>query len=245
MCHLCRFPTSPGETRRSFFRKLAGAAVATGLIGTARAANAGGPPPLVASSGWARLLTPHREWEFHRDREAQLVDFIRQDRSLNFNTRLGVADPASLADLCRYPFIFTFDMTMISDPRQWANIREYLYRGGFLYVDNCVHVSPDIKAYRQDHLVRLTRLLPASEWRRLSNDHPIYRTRYPIKPEQLPDDRNMPADQLRALYGVFDDNRMVALVSMAHLFCGWPENPWYVESCKKQMVNIYAYSRAH
>ncbi len=248
MCHLCRFPTPPVETRRGFFRQLAGAAVSAGLVGTgraARAANAGDPPPAVASSGWGRILTPHPEWDFHNDREAQVVDFIREDRSLGANMRHGVADPRNLASLCQYPFLFSFDLTDIRDAREWANLREYIYRGGFLYLDNCVHVSPNITAYRTDHLTRLTRLLPASEWRRLSDDHPIYRTRYPIKPSQLPDDAHTPDDQLRALYGVFDDDRMVALVSMAHLFCGWPERPSYVEADKKQMVNIYAYARAH
>ena len=246
MCDHCHASLPPGETRREFIRKLAVATAAVGVMGTARVAAAqAAAPATLPTAGWARLITPHREWDFHRDRESHEVEFLRQDPTLNFNTRSATVHPDDLADLCRSPFIFTFDMTMISSGRAWENIREYLYRGGFLYVDNCVHVSPDIRAYREDHLRRLTRLLPASEWRRLSDDHPIYRARYPIKVKALPDDQNTPPDQLRALYGVFDDDRMVALVSMAHLFCGWPEHPEYVDACMKQMANIYAYSRSH
>jgi hypothetical protein len=245
MCDECHSPSSPGETRRGFLRKLAGAVATASLIGTTHGTAAESPPLEVANTGWARLVTRHPEWNFHNEREEQLIDFIRRDRELKFNTRLSVAYPDSLENLCKTPFLFTFDMTAMDDPREWANIREYLYRGGFLYLDNCVHVSPDMQAFRHDHLLRLTRLLPSSEMRRLSNDHPIYRTRYPITLDQLPKDPKTPADQRGALYGVFDDNRMVALLSLAHLFCGWPQNPGIVDACMKQMVNIYAYSRAH
>jgi Domain of unknown function (DUF4159) len=245
MCDHCPLPASPGETRRGFLRKLAGAAATASLLGSTRTAAQENSPPAVANSGWARIWTRHPEWDVHSDREERLIDFIRRDRELKFTTKLGVAHPSNLEDLCKTPFLFSFDLTAMDDPQEWTNLREYLYRGGFLYLDNCVHVSPDMQAFRHDHLLRLTRLLPASEMRRLSPEHPIYRARYPIKLDQLPGDQKTSAEQHGALYGVFDDNRMVALLSLAHLFCGWPENPGIVEACMKQLTNIYVYSRAH
>lgn len=245
MCEHCPSPVPSGESRRGFLKTFAAAVAAAGLIGTARAATAENPPPQVASSGWARVVTRHPRWDVHSDREADLLAFIRRDRELKFNPRIEVVRPGNLEELCKTPFLFSFDLTAMDDPREWANLREYLYRGGFLYLDNCVAISPDLQAFRQDHLLRLTRLLPASEMRRLSPDHPIYRARYPIKLDQLPGNSRTPTDQRGALYGVFDDNRMVALLSLAQLFCGWPERPEFVDACKKQLTNIYVYSRAH
>lgn len=245
MCHACDVAAST-ETRRSFVRRMACTAAAVGLAGATRWASAAEQmPTATAKSGWARLITPHREWNYHRDREAKLLNFFANDPQLQYGGEFHHADPMSLADLCRSPFLFTFEMATLRSEQAWTNIREYLYRGGFLYLDNCVHVSPNITRFRRDHLERLTRLLPASEWRRLSPEHPIYRTRYRMDVSDLPYDSKTPAEDLRAYYGVFDDNRMVALVSLAHLFCGWPEQPHIIEPCMKQMANIYLYSRTH
>lgn len=244
MCQSCL--TSTPWSRRSFLQRMACTAVVTGLgggmLGLAAAEQM---PTATASSGWARLITPNPEWNFHPEREAMLLQKLVRNPSLGFRGEYRRVDAASLEDLCRTPFLFSFDLAAISSERAWRNLREYLYRGGFLYLENCVKISPDLARWRRDHLERLTRLLPSSEWRRLSTDHPVFNTPFKATMPSIREDRRRAPDEQRAFYGIFDDNRMVVLVSQAQLFCGWPENPEIVETCMQLLANLYHYSRTH
>ncbi len=47
-------------------------------------------------------------------------------------------DPANLDELSSFPFVFTNDLTAIVDPKALDNLKEYLQRGGFFYVEGCV-----------------------------------------------------------------------------------------------------------
>jgi hypothetical protein len=238
----------PGDTRRGFLRKLAGATAAAGLLGTTRAL-AEGDPPEVANAGWARLITPTpaSNWNFHRDRDQWMAQFVASKTTLRFDPALVGVGLGTFDRLCRYPFLFAWDLTRVGEKEYWANLREYLYRGGFLYLENCVVVSPDLGAYHQGHLERLLRLLPGAEVRQLSPRHPIVESEFWQKQNALPPEKPDPRDRGlgRAFYGIYDDDRMVVLLSTARLFCGWPEQPEMVEPKMRQITRIYVYSRAH
>jgi Domain of unknown function (DUF4159) len=247
MCVDCHFSLPLTETRRSFVRKLAGATVSVGLLGVPRAAAQESPPP-VAKSGWARLITPNGDWDFHGDRDGQFAssagDSIRE-KTGRFSSTIHHVYAADLRQLCSYPFLFSSDMTAMTNEKEWENIREYLDRGGFIYLDACVHVSPNLKRWEADHLARFTRLLPGAEVRRLAPQHLIFRALSPVDLSQLPGDAFDPPGDAKAFYGIYDDDRMVVVLSLAHLFCGWPQNPSIVDTCMTQIANIYVYSLAH
>jgi hypothetical protein len=240
MCEHCQFPEPVGETRRSFLRKVAGAATAATLLGATRAA-AQGDPPQVAKAGWARLITPNGNWNFHGDRDQGLAAFVRSHTDLHFDSTFHHVAPASIERLSSYPFLFSFDLTAIARSQDWANLREYLYRGGFIYLDNCVRVTLDPASFQRDNLERLTRLLPGAEIRRLSSQHPVFRSHFPTDLSELAKSSSHDI----AYYGIYDDDRMVVLLSTAQLFCGWPEAPDLVETKMKLIANIYAYSLEH
>jgi hypothetical protein len=246
MCRQCPPFPPPPETRRAFLRKLSGAVAGAGLLGATRVL-AQGDPPEVARAGWARLVTDEREWDFHGDRDSQFASAmaasIIQKTGVKFSSTIYHVTPGNLNQLCAHPVILTNELTAVNDEKDWENIREYLYRGGFIYIDACVHVTPDLKSFRQEHLSRLTALLPGSEIRRLSPKHPIFSACFPIDLSVLHGDPQDPPGESRAMYGVYDDDRMVALLSLAHLFCGWPQEPSTVEIKMEQIANTYVYAR--
>jgi hypothetical protein len=244
MCRHCQSPLSVPESRRSFLRKVTAAAAGVSLLGATRVA-AQGDLPQVAKSGWARLITPNPNWDFHRDRDDQVGAYLGE--ALNLRAGFDTVSPLRLRDICAYPFLFSFDLAAIRNPDDWSNVREYLYRGGFLYLDYCVRVLGNLTLaqFADLHLARLTRLLPGAEVRRLSAKHPVFRSPFPINLDILTKAPEPQAGQVRTFYGIFDDDRMVAMVSTAQLFCGWPEEPQTVDTKLRMLTDVYAYSRAH
>jgi Domain of unknown function (DUF4159) len=240
-CHHLR--ESSRETRRSFLQKLVAGAAIAGLMRGTRVLAQEAPPP-ITNPGWARLITPNRDWNFHEEQDRLLTSFVRRS-DLKFDGEFNYVDPANLEKLCAYPFIFTADMRPIRDQQHWANIREYFYRGGFVFIDNCLHISPNTKEFAEDHVALLTRLLPGSEVRRISAQHPIFHAHFPLEQGQLARDPYDPTGK-NAMFGIFDDDRMVALLSMAHLLCVWHKPTQHPDDLSNSMIaNIYAYSRAH
>jgi hypothetical protein len=87
----------------------------------------------------------------------------------------------------------------------------------------------------------------------LGPGHPIFRAHFPL------DEKAVIPDPLAAqgrwtgarqsLYGVFDDDRMVALLSQEHLRCAWSPNqggwsPQKVALKTHLVTNIYAFAFA-
>jgi hypothetical protein len=102
-------------------------------------------------------------------------------------------------------------------PDETMRLREYLLKGGFLWMDD--NWDPDFEYIRAN----LQRIVPDAQIIDLPSDHPIFTTVYNVKPPQIPSMNSW----LRSgqtgefgpstlhFYGVFDtQNRMVALVSM-------------------------------
>jgi hypothetical protein len=254
MCDHCHFPEPVRETRRSFLRKLAGGAVSAALVGNTRAA-AQGKQPQVAKAGWARLVTSSPYWNFHQDRDPTQIEFIQQNTHLKIDPTVYSVKPSSLDGLCAFPFIFTNNLTAVRNVGDLANIREYLYRGGFIYIDGCVNlnVTPSFSIFYKQHLALLAHLVPGSQVLQLPSSHPIFRERFPMDERVFVAVPGAPATDtspqwqgaIPALYGVFDDDRMVALLSLEHLLCGWPDNPGKMPNALREITNIYVYALAH
>ncbi|MEA3187286.1 MAG: hypothetical protein QOD99_1116 [Chthoniobacter sp.] len=124
----------------------------------------------------ARLLTPDRDWQVHRDRDAPLAQFIREKTSLDLRMSPQPADPAHLDQMCGYPFIYAKDLRWVTDPARLANIGEYLRRGGFLCVDACATpgVNPDMEVCLRANCAIFQRMFPEAEFRKLPETHGIY-----------------------------------------------------------------------
>jgi hypothetical protein len=208
------------------------------------------PTPLGSTVNWARLVTPN-EWDRHRNNDPMLVNFINTRTSLNLEPTCKSAHPDDLRELCAYPLIFANWINELKDPTQLANVREYLARGGFLFVDTCVNRDfvPDPDVWLRDTRKCLEKIAPGHELRPLPNDHPIYTGFFTLKhrpPHAYQDGIVDPRWAKHPTYGVFVQDRMVAIISLNGIQCATGETPLEVRQDRmKLVVNIYVYAMTH
>lgn len=240
----CASAAPSPASRRTFLTQLAGAAAVAGWSTVARSAAAQPSPEPAPRTSWAWLVTPGQDWDAHIGSVPLLADFIRQETKLEISSQVQSVKPSNLEQLCAAPFIFSHDLTKIKNPQELLNLREYLYRGGFIYVDGCVNpqINPSLRVFYERHLAFLPKLLPGVELRRLGADHPIFRAHFPLRESEVT--KFYVTNWPQALYGMFDDNRMVLLLSLQTLFCGWPQDPEKMQTDLRQIANIYLYALA-
>ena len=249
-CHVLR-DTLPSAvsvvSRRGFIKKLTGAPALATLDALSRPAAAQPNPsakPTAGRTSWAWLVTPDPDWDAHAGNVPDLAKFIRQETNLELDPTLHPVKPSNLEQLCACPFIFSEDLTKVKNAQELLNLREYLYRGGFIYVDACLNakINPSLRVFYERHLAFISKLLPGAEIRRLGADHAIFRAYFPLKESVVT--KFYTTDWPQALYGVFDDNRMIMLLSLQTLFCGWPQDPEKMQIDLRQITNIYVYALA-
>lgn len=86
-----------------------------------------------------------------------------------------------------------------------ANLRSYLFKGGFLVVDD-IFDRPGYPIYWENTERQMGRLLPGYELVPMTIDHPVFRAFFPL--EDLDFDLNLPGifPVRGKIYGVFEDN---------------------------------------
>ena len=195
---------------------------------------------------WTRLLTPNVDWSIHGDRDDTLARFIRANTSLDIQMSRSPADPAQLDQLCCHPFIYAKDLRWVTNAVQLANIGEYLRRGGFMCVDACATeaVNPDMEVCVRDNRAIFKRMFPKAEIRKLPETHGIYTCYFNLSRADVytADMGNQERCANYGLYGVFVEDRMVAVISMYGLQCGWPQTPMRAPGCMKFILNTYMYA---
>ena len=234
------------ETRRDFLKKSAAAAL-LGLSGVSRVRGQTSPPA-ANPPRWARLSTPYVQWARHQPEDAELTRII-QGAGVKISSDCPSISADRLEVLCAYRLIFTDHLAVVTDARQQDNLREYIDRGGFIYIDGCNDqtVTPSFRVFHEQHLAFLAHLLPGTEVRLLSQQHPIFQAPFPVDqralipdPEATDDPKWVGARQ--ALYGIYDDNRLVVLLSQEHLRCAWGQVPQRTVLKQKLAANIHAYA---
>jgi len=196
--------------------------------------------------GWGRLIMESNIWNAHSDRDHGLADFIRKQTTLNIDPHWRGVHPGRLEDLCTVPLIYVKDLSFVHNQTHLKNIAQYVQRGGFLCIDACAtpSVTPDLDAYYQKNRDLLEKLIPGAEVRLLPEDHAIYHCYFDIRRDEIltPDMTSRQKWKHDGLHGVFLGERMLGIISMDGLECGWPERPHRVQGCMKLIVNIYIYA---
>jgi hypothetical protein len=199
--------------------------------------------------GWARIITSSPAWKRHADADPRLTEFIRKQTSLNLDPTWYSADPATVEQLSAYPLLYTNNLTDVVNVEHQKNLGEYLARGGFIIVDACIdpRVTPDPDAFLQRHIAFMKALSPGAEIRELPKNHEIYQHYFTLKdtpPHMFMNDVFDKRWSHHGLYGVFQDQRMVALITLSGLQCSWASHPEraHATECMKMIVNIYVYA---
>lgn len=214
------------------------------------AADESTPPPRGGRVGWARLVSDDPQWRRHTRSDDDLSAFIRTQTSLNLDPVWHTAAPASLEALCTYPLLFSTDLSGIKRLNEQSNLREYFNRGGFMLVDACINtreVNPDPDRFLASNRAAFAALLPGCEIKPLTAGHAIYRCYFTLKetpPHSYMDSVYDPAWARHPLYGVYQGERMVAIISLSGLQCGWDRMTAgnHAEHCMQMVVNIYVYA---
>jgi hypothetical protein len=201
--------------------------------------------------GWARLKTPSEHWRRHATGDPVLMQFLRQNSSLNIDPTWYVADSEHLSEMCTYPLLFSQGVHMVNSPTGRSNIAEYMRRGGFLLIDACINknITPNPDTFLAQQTSFLAEVLPEARIVALPPDHNIYHCYFQIpngKPPHTYCDNIYDARWSRhGLYAIWLGTRMTGLISLSGLQCGWDKMiapPGHDVACMRMLVNIYVYA---
>jgi hypothetical protein len=202
--------------------------------------------------GWARLKTPSEYWNRHSVSDPVLMRFLAQNTTLNIDPVWHVADVERLDQMCAYPLLFSQGVHMVQNTAARKNIAEYVRRGGFLLIDACNNVPVNGMShdeFLQRQIAFLADVLPEARVAPLPSTHAIYRCFFPIPSGHPPHTYwGGSYDAHKARHGVYAiqvGSRMVGLISLSGLQCGWdgvPATAGTDVACMKMLVNIYIYA---
>jgi len=200
---------------------------------------------------WARLKTPSLHWMRHSTGDPVLMQFLRGNSSLNIDPTWYVADSDRLEEMCAYPLLFSQGVGVITSTSASGNIAEYMRRGGFLLIDACINrnITPDPDVFLAEQIRFLQRTLPEARVVALPAGHNIYNSYFPIpggKPPHTYCDNQYDSRWAKhGLYAIQLGSRMVGIISLSGLQCGWDKMiapPGHDIACMKMLVNIYVYA---
>jgi hypothetical protein len=199
---------------------------------------------------WARLKTPSPSWQRHAKSDHLLLEYIRNSTSLNIDPAWHSADVDDLQQMCAYPFLFSEGLGYVDEAGR-KNLREYIQRGGFLFIDSCI--APDVNPVQNEfvaaQMFALRDILPDLRTEPIPPDHAIFHNCFDMVdglPQTRPDDPyRWPMTGLTAIYS---HDRMVGMMSLSGLQCGWSGiggSQVHSTNCMKMMINIYFYAITH
>lgn len=198
------------------------------------------PKPIAGSRvQWARLNTLDSSWDVHSGNDPALANFIRANSRLNIDPKCYSVTPERIDELRRYPFIFTNNLCNVP-ARYRGNIREYLQRGGFIYIDRCVNLSYSrpMEAFYREHMEFFASILPEATMRQLPRTHEIFTCHFRIRPRV----EAGKGDGHDGIYAFYLRGRIVALLSNASYQCGWPQSGDNGQGQAEMIANIYVYA---
>jgi len=201
---------------------------------------------------WARLKFPVKgnsrwesawDWHAHPTGDMRLIDFIRKNTHVNLMADWNVVDVEHLEKMCAFPFIFMHGQrTLNLSELAVRNIKEYLLRGGFLFVDDCVYLKND--PYRDMMYQSMRSLLeeqfPGVEIQRVGINHELFNCYYKIRffPHCQGKDNGISLVKYQG--------RLIAIITSSDIHCGWVSESWFGERITKETyrlgTNIYVYS---
>ena len=199
---------------------------------------------------WARLKTPSPSWDRHAASDRYLLEYIRSSTTLNIDPVWRAADVEDIHQICTYPFLFSEGLGFVDEMGR-KNLSEYIRRGGFLFIDSCI--APNVNRREDDfiatQLTALHEILPDMRTESIPADHEIFHNCFDMV-DGLPNTRidDLPDWPPEGLTAIYSKNRLVSIMSVSGLQCGWAgiiPSQVHATNCMKMMINIYVYAITH
>ncbi|MEA3224527.1 MAG: DUF4159 domain-containing protein [Planctomycetota bacterium] len=174
-----------------------------------------------------------------------------------------------LKDVEKYPFLFmTGENHYKFDDREKANLKEYIGRGGFLLMDDCVVASGGDFFYKSSYAL-LEEVFGSGAVKRIPLEHEIFHNVYDLgetglpymqmrNPTPTPGRRRTRQTSLPQMHGqnhgargVFIGERLAVFLSSTDLHCGWCDSRggvFGIDNYKRAIqmgVNIIMYAISH
>lgn len=179
------------------------------------------------------------DWYANPTSLPNLISYCNLHINTKINPRPQTVEPDS-PDIFQFPFIhMTGHGNVFFSENDIENLRNYLFSGGFLHIDDNYGLEPYLKK-------ELKKLFPNKELVELPKTHPIFSTAFKF-PEGLPKIHEHDGKRPQA-FGVFENDRLVLLFTYeTDLGNGWEDeevhnDPLEVrEKALKMGANIMKY----
>ncbi|MHC4740857.1 MAG: DUF4159 domain-containing protein [Planctomycetota bacterium] len=173
----------------------------------------------------------------------------------------AVATFDNLEETSEYPFLFmTGENYFEFTDKQENNLREYIMRGGFLFMDDCV-VGSGGDFFYQSSFQMLERIFGRGAVKRVPQEHEIFHNVYDLGQTGLPSmeyvNRRRPRGlpymhgQNHGARAVFVEDRIAVFLSSTDIHCGWCDSfgiEWGRDNHEKAIqmgINIIMYALSH
>lgn len=179
------------------------------------------------------------DWYANPTSLPNLISYCNLHINTKINPRPQTVEPDS-PDIFQFPFIhMTGHGNVFFSENDIENLRNYLFSGGFLHIDDNYGLEPYLKK-------ELKKLFPNKELVELPKTHPIFSTAFKF-PEGLPKIHEHDGKRPQA-FGIFENDRLVLLFTYeTDLGNGWEDeevhnDPFEVrEKALKMGANIMKY----
>ena len=153
------------------------------------------------------------DWYANPTALPNLIAFCNKEIGSTLEEKPATVEPGS-SDIFQYPFIhMTGHGNVYFNPQQAKNLQQYLLSGGFLHIDDNYGMFDYFKK-------ELPKIFPDKQLVELPATHPIFQQPY-VFPNGLPKIHEHDGKRPQA-FGVFDNNRLVLLVTFeSDLGDGW------------------------
>ena len=162
------------------------------------------------------------DWYANPTALPNLIDFCNENIGTKISKDVATVEVGS-DDIFNYPFIhMTGHGNVVFSQSEAENLRNYLYAGGFLHIDDNYGMDPYVRE-------EIKKVFPENELIQLPNNHPIFYGKFNF-PNGLPKIHEHNANPPQAL-AIIEDGRILCLYTFeSDIGDGWEDQEVHNDS---------------
>lgn len=162
------------------------------------------------------------DWYANPTALPNLIDFCNENIGTKISKDVATVEVGS-DDIFNYPFIhMTGHGNVVFSQSEAENLRNYLYAGGFLHIDDNYGMDPYVRE-------EIRKVFPENELIQLPNNHPIFYGKFNF-PNGLPKIHEHNANPPQAL-AIIEDGRILCLYTFeSDIGDGWEDQEVHNDS---------------
>tara|TARA_B100000927_G_scaffold282807_1_gene269859 strand:- start:644 stop:1291 length:648 start_codon:yes stop_codon:yes gene_type:complete len=162
------------------------------------------------------------DWYANPTALPNLIDFCNENIGTKISKEVATVEVGS-DDIFNYPFVhMTGHGNVIFSQSEAENLRNYLFAGGFLHIDDNYGMDPYIRE-------EIKKVFPENELIQLPNNHPIFNGKFDF-PNGLPKIHEHNANPPQAL-AIIENGRIVCLYTFeSDIGDGWEDQEVHNDS---------------